>query len=351
MQAVTETTGKSMTSSEDQPRPKHLEPSQISAIAEAHFGQRVIKITAPGGRNRDSVRVHFQDRTVIASYRHRDTRRNREVAVLQALNTLNAPVPQFLGQHDGVLFQSDAGAGRLSSEMSRQDAAGQRRLARAAFDSLWQIKQAARQTGLVQDMPSVASTAKWAARFGTGPRALSITLDMTPPLVDWAKLSKAASSVPRHFVKWDSRSGNAAVQADGSVIWFDWEHAGRRHGVEDFAFLIGDEFWPLDAVTSLEVFAESCPGDAAALVPYLRRFSTLQIVERLRLIKAEVDRRGWTEYARAQRYDRMGATPQQVVRLAEHGQELSELDEMLHPLGDWFSMVAAKMTSAATKGD
>ena len=47
------------------------------------------------------------------------------------------------------------------------------------------------------------------------------------------------------FVKWDCRSGNAAIDNKDKLRWFDFEYAGLRHGAEDIAWLIGDEAWPI----------------------------------------------------------------------------------------------------------
>lgn len=311
-------------------------PEQISELAEAHFGKPVKRITAPGGRTRDSVRVHFSDESVIASYRARPERRARESLVLERLYEAGASVPQYLGNAGGLLFQSDLGGGRLGAQMGARDRAGQVQLARSAFDSLWQIKTAARDRGLTAELPAVASSARWVSGFATDARKLAQALEIAPPDADYAALSKAMVPVPRHFVKWDARSGNAAVQADGRVAWFDWEHAGCRHGIEDFGFLIADEFWPLPVQDTLEAFVRSCPGDAEALLPHLIRFATLQAGERLRLIQKDVLKQGWIDFDVAQRYDRLGTTPELALRVAQRADDLAALDPLTAPLAGWY---------------
>lgn len=338
--------GRKMDSESGQTYPEKILPDEISRLAELHFAMPVLRITAPGGKSRDSVRVHFENKTVVASYRHRASRRDREILVLKKLFEAGAPVPEFLGQQGALLFQADVGSGRLSSEMNRRDKAGQIRLAEQAFGSLWTIKRAARDTGLTNDLAPVGCSSVFVSRFATSPKRLSKSLDIAVPAVDWSAVTKASVPVPRHFVKWDARSGNAAVQSDGSVKWFDWEHAGCRHGIEDFGFLIADEFWPLGPEDSLQAFARTCPGNVDALMPHLIRFSALQAAERLRLIQKEYAKRGWTRFERAQRYDRMGAAPELVTGLAKHGADLAQLDTLTEPLAEWFGDVAEAMLGA-----
>lgn len=320
--------------------PDHIAPERISELSELHFGEPVVRITAPGGKKRDSVRVHFKDRSVIASYRQRPSRLAREILVLEKLHGAGAPVPEYLGRQGALLFQSDVGSGRLSSEMYRQDRAGQIRVAEAAFDSLWTIKRAAKETGLTDELPHVGNTAVFVSRFSTTAKRIAKSLDIDAPQADWGALSRAVVPVPRHFVKWDARSGNAAMSNGGVVNWFDWEHAGRRHGIEDFGFLIADEFWPLPADDSLQAFATTCPGKSEALLPHLIRFSALQAIERIRLIQREVFKRGWGNFKHAQRYDRMGAAPELLESVARHADELAAMDPLTKPLSGWCSQAA-----------
>ena len=67
--------------------------------------------------------------------------------MLEKLHGAGAPVPEFLGAQGALLFQSDVGKGRLSTQLHRRDREGQIALAEAAFASLWEIKRAARDSG------------------------------------------------------------------------------------------------------------------------------------------------------------------------------------------------------------
>jgi len=51
-------------------RPKEQSAqAQIVAAARKHFGQDVARVSAPGGENRSSFRLHLTERTDIASLR------------------------------------------------------------------------------------------------------------------------------------------------------------------------------------------------------------------------------------------------------------------------------------------
>jgi hypothetical protein len=110
--------------------------------------------------------------------------------------------------------------------------------------------------------------------------------------------------------------------------------------VEDFAFLLGDEFWPVEPARALRLFADCAPVDPTPVLPLLRRFSTLQVAQRLRLIESQQRKHGWNREDRARRYDRIGTAPELVQRLRDHGTALAQMDPLTDPMTGWFSDVA-----------
>ncbi len=325
--------------------PAYPTPQQIADAAYQIFGTHVEKMTAPGGRKRASIRVHLPDRTVIATYRPASRRRDMELRVLRRLSEEGAGVPKLLGVHDNILFQSDAGSRRLTSELVRCRNEDLEHLVTRTYESLWEIKAAARRSGLVADVPPVATGLEWLRDFTHEARNLSSRLAIRSPRLKLAPLAQSLVTLPVEFIKWDARPGNASVQDDGSIVWFDWEHAGRRRGVEDFAFLLGDEFWTLPPTKSLSLFARSCPHDPDTLVPLLRRFSTMQIVQRISLIESQQRKHGWNREDRARRYDRIGTAPELLRRLRDHGVEMALMDPQTEPLVDWFDDVTKAILS------
>ena len=312
---------------------------QLLPRIEEVFGEEALEISAPGGRDRDSLRVTLSGKTVIATRRQDIRRRDIERIVLDRLGTEGAPVPHLLGSSGAWTFQTDAGGGRLTAELSRRDAPGRHSLARRAISALWEIKAAAHRVGLNKQMPSIALSLDWMQPFALGPVFLSKALALDIPRYGWQPLMQGLAALPTGFVKWDARPGNAAVQHDGSVIWYDWETSGVRRGCEDFGFLFSDEFWPLTPMESVALFADTCPKDVDAMRPLLVRFATLQIVTRLRQIQAEWLQKGWSQEETAMRYDHVGATPRHAARLTAHGAEMAALDDMTEPLVEWFEDV------------
>ena len=62
---------------------------RIVASAERLFGQRVERVSAPGGSGRASFRVHLPDRMVIATLRTNFRRTHLEAFVLRRLEGLS----------------------------------------------------------------------------------------------------------------------------------------------------------------------------------------------------------------------------------------------------------------------
>jgi hypothetical protein len=324
-----------------------LSPADIAKAARAHFGEDVERISAPGGRSRDSVRVTLTNRSIIAT--QRPTRRAFEMerALLERLSQAGGPVPRFLGHQGTLLFQEDAGRQRLSVQLAKAPLSRAREIAQGAFESLWHLKSVASETGLTQNLPVLALSNDWLTPFCNMPATLSRTLDLAPPQLDIEALVGAVVLPPDQFVKWDARSGNAALNPTGRVIWFDWEHAGRRGGAEDFAFLAGDEFWPLGADATLELFARTGPGVTPTMMRFLTCFTTLQITQRLEMILGRVQRKGWTDADRALRYDKIGAAPEMLERLGAHGADWASRDSRVKPLVEWFQRITQAIADQA----
>jgi len=75
-------------------KPLKLTPDNIARLAEQLFSDSVVKLSAPGGKSRESLRVHFETRTVVATQRSKSGRMRMEVEVLKRLTAEGAPVPR-----------------------------------------------------------------------------------------------------------------------------------------------------------------------------------------------------------------------------------------------------------------
>ena len=89
----------------------------IAGAAWEVLGEEPVEISAPGGKSRSSLRLHFKDRTAIATLRANFRRTHLEAFVLEQLAPHCDDIPKVLGVHNDVLFQSDTGETRLSEEI------------------------------------------------------------------------------------------------------------------------------------------------------------------------------------------------------------------------------------------
>ncbi|RMH39713.1 MAG: hypothetical protein D6688_13735 [Alphaproteobacteria bacterium] len=321
-------------------------PDEIARIARRHFGAEVLRITAPGGAGRDSLRVHLPDRTVIATCRATPGRRDRERLVLKALSAAGAPVPRVLGVAEGVLFQEDLGRRRLSVELLRTSGGEVEAHAVAAIAALEAIRGAAARTDLPRRLRPIGTGPDWRAEFVAAPARLAATVGLRPPELDADRLLRLVGTGQRVIVKWDARPGNAVVRPDGSVAWFDWELVGLRHGVEDIAWLAADEFWPLGRQATLRAAERvgALRDDRGRRV--LGLFAALHGARRLSLIARHRLAEGWIAAETALRYDRVGRAPDLARGLARRLVDWADADALTRPLVPFYKTVAGWFEAA-----
>jgi hypothetical protein len=310
--------------------------ARIVASAEQHFGRKLRKMTAPGGEGRASFRLHFDDLDVIATLRPNFRRTHLEAFVLESLSAYCDDIPRCLGVDGDILFQSDVGRRRLNQEIARHDRAGQLDLAAHAVAAIFRFQAAARQTDLGEMMPHLGTNAGWIANFVDAVDALQPWSDGIPRHFDRAAASAVVARPGRQFVKWDCRSGNAAIGADVRLRWFDFEYSGLRHGAEDFAWLIGDEAWPVapeDMVdVMIDAFDATCGHNIAEYLEYLAIYLTFHAIQRFKLIVKEAQKRGWLSKERVRKYDDAGVHPEFAVQILKVGRYFSAQSRITAPL-------------------
>lgn len=208
--------------------------------AERFFGQKVVRATAPGGSGRSSYRLIFEDRTVIATLRPNFRRTHLEAFVLKRLAQDCGDTPECLGVDGELMFQSDVGGERLNLAIA--EATPERRLALAgeAVAAIFRIQEAGRKQALQNALPHLGQNRDWIDNLVQSTAALAEFSRGRSAGLDHAALATRLDFPGRQFVKWDCRSGNAAIGTDGRLRWFDFEYSGARHGAEDIAWLIGD---------------------------------------------------------------------------------------------------------------
>lgn len=317
---------------------------RIVQSAEAHFGQAVQDLSTPGGEGRSSCRLHLASGTVIATLRPNFRRAHLEAFVLQELHPYTSDVPECLGVDGEIVFQSDIGTRRLNIEISKVSQSRRHDLATEAITKIFRIQRAALQAGLNTKMPHLGVNADWIENFTNAIDALAPLSAARSARVDRTALAEAIQTPATQFVKWDCRSGNAALDASGSLKWFDFEYAGVRHGAEDHAWLIGDEAWPVaPEIMEANVKDAFDPGlghPIDAYFDYLGVYVTLHCVQRLKLIMKEARKRGWLSKTRVRKYDDAGVHPEFASHLCRVGAYFGARTALTAPIGRDFEDAA-----------
>ncbi|MCA0869480.1 hypothetical protein LCL97_01460 [Seohaeicola saemankumensis] len=309
---------------------------RIVECAETYFGRPLDRVSAPGGDGRSSFRLHFADGDVIATLRPNFRRTHLEAHVLQRLGEFSDDLPRCLGVVDDIMFQSDVGDRRLNMEIVRHDGKGQLDLAAEAVAGIFRIQSAARKTDLGQVMPPLGANDDWVDNFISAVDALQPYSGGISSKFDRVAAAQAVSVTGGQFVKWDCRSGNAALDRTGKLRWFDFEYAGLRHGAEDFAWLIGDEAWPLEPDVMADVMIDAFdPGTGHRIDDYLEYLSvylTFHCVQRFKLIVKEAQKRGWLSRDRVRKYDDAGVHPEFAAQICKVGRYYSAQSPVTAPL-------------------
>lgn len=307
--------------------PSFLSHKQILEATAAFFGQPVLKLTAPGGRSRTSLRAYLADRSIIVSQRRDLDLAQIEINVLQALQGATDHVPRFLGQSGTLVFQSDVGPNRLNWAVYTLPAAERPALAARAIDALFDMQRAAQRVGLGPALPTAPIREhpddNLIPMIGLFADQMSL-----PVIFDPAALSPLFRAPPCRFVKWDCRAGNAALGDDSKIRWFDFEESRLAQGPEDFAWLIADEAWPVDAdfmlTTIRDRLTDEDTTDPDSYMTYLQEFTALQAMRRIRLILRQARSGGWLDRVSILKFDKVGANPHMGERLSLIGAALSQ---------------------------
>jgi len=316
---------------------------EINELAEKRLGSRIAKLQYPGGKSRRSCRAILRNgKSVIVSKRKTLKRSQLECQALRTLSKADMPVPQLLCSDGRLFFQEDVGDRRLSTSL-HDPATSQERLALldSAVVGLSAIQNCASQAGLDSQVPLLGSDKAWRQEFAERPGAIGKHLGVAAPDINIEAVADAIAVRQPRFVKWDSRPGNALVDADNTVIWIDWEHCGARNRLDDLAWLLADEYVEDDVAVEdqlidrhLDKFGDGLDSNSA--FEYLMTYGTLHMCIRLGLI---LDRKGdddWWDEEYCLAGDKIGVTRQMAERQCRRAGRWAANSRMLSDLSDWF---------------
>lgn len=241
------------------------------------------------GRGHTSMRVFLDERTVIATRRESPERAGLEAEVLRALHEKGAAVPRILTFDGTWLIQEDLGPNTLSRALAAADEGECENLLDSALESLHRIHMAGSEAGLPERVYKIGSKPDWLPGLIGTPARLGASLDIPAPGLSETALLRLLTLPPSAFVKWDARPDNAAVRPDGAIAWFDWEHCGCRHRLDDMAWLLGDETVPEHPALEARLLDKHLkPFDEGGYPEtpdtYLRCFGTFHLCVRLSIL-------------------------------------------------------------------
>ena len=296
---------------------------RMRAAAEELLGEKVLRISAPGGEGRASLRLHLPSGDVIGTLRPNFRRTHLEAYVLTELSRHCDEVPRCLGVVGEIMFQSDVGERRLNIEIAKAKTRSRVDLADEAVSAIFRIQAAARKTDLHQIMPHLGDSREWAGHLANAASVLEPFGPGISAKYDRKAAAARIASAGRQFVKWDCRSGNAALDGAGKLRWVDFEYSGLRHGAEDLAWLIGDESWPLSPQIMLDLvndhFDPTCGHSREDYIDFLSAYTALHCIQRIKLVLNEAEKHGWKSKARVRDRDDAGVHPEFLAHIAGVG--------------------------------
>ncbi|MEP2530927.1 hypothetical protein [Shimia sp.] len=327
---------------------------RIVASAEKVFGQSVEQVTAPGGEGRASFRVHLPDQLVIATLRPNFRRTHLEAFVLKELEGHCDLQPRCLGVDGEIMFQSDVGGRRLNQEIAAVDPGKKLDLAAESVTSILRIQAGARAAGLNEAVPHLGQNDLWVANFAKGPTMLAEYSNGRVMGLSQDDLCRAIDRPGQQFVKWDCRSGNAAIGQDEVLRWFDFEYCGARHGAEDLAWLIADEAWQVAPEDMQRIVTESfdpnCGHSLDDYLDYLALYVTFHCAQRLGLIVKEARKRGWLSKAKVRKYDDAGVHPEFAAQICRVGTFFGDRNSLTAPIARDFEEAEAVFIGILREG-
>ena len=323
-----------------------LSAANVKTLCAELLNTEVDDIEFPGGSSRDSIRVKIGAQGLIVTHRQSYQRARLESAALRILNQCNAPVPHLIAYRDNYLIQQDVGNQRLSQSMKAGSGEEVLALLDAALKSLAAIHDVGKDNEALKSFVELGHKPQWLDKFVRSAERLGEQLDLPAPSLQYDKLMTMLTVVQPSFIKWDARPGNAVVRDNGSVFWIDWEHCGRRHPLDDVAWLLTDEYTPFSADRESHHIGKILPAFAhghSQPHEYLRVFGTFHSCIRLAMILRFQARDGWWDYDKCLRLDSVGVVQELAMRVAHRGAEWAQHSALTKVLVPWFDALQVRL--------
>ena len=325
---------------------------ELQSCVSSVVGKPALEINRPGGFGRPVFQVGFDDATYVFSKRSTLDAARKEAAVLRALG-YTGHVPRLKAQADRWIIQEHCPGERLSVLLDGAQQMPERENAvSTAIKGLLETADATRSAGLDAWLPVIGAEPGWHVKRLSAANRLSQTLSIPAPDVDLDVLVDAMSGPRDSFIKFDARPGNALIQGP-SCVWVDWEDCGFGRALEDLAFLICDEWMPLDGAGEERLISQWLPHfKGADSIDNARRALTIYGVTHMliRLHMAFTHRLqsgAWWDRAECLSSDLTGNTAEEMRRLCDRIIRWSEPVAELRPYRAWVNIIIDIVESSA----
>lgn len=317
---------------------------QVAEVSKKLFGRRPKRMAFPGGKSRYSFLVDLGDEAWIFAKRDKMADAQMEARVLQSLSSTGV-TPAFKAISEQWTVQEYVPGERLPVALDRMDKMADReKLVSQALDALLKIQHEGQTNGLAHALPKIGSDVNWFLNGVEAAKRFAKRIDVTPPKLDEIALAEAMVTERDEFIKYDARPGNVLMDG-GRMVWFDWEDCGRGKAVEDLAFVLFDEWMPLDAdaearliETYLPQFQRSFSTDAAHR--HLVLYGTVHMMERMRMcLKYKIRDDGWWDRNACLAGDKVGNTSQEMARLSARILRYADIYPETRGYMDWVNEI------------
>ena len=312
-------------------------------------GMRVRSYSYPGLQNRDKSGnktisiISDQSQKYIMTFRYNLAYAEIEAEVLKRLSKKNDALPKLVNRSGNWLIQEHINGKRLSLALTTKDREGKYDISCNAISTLVSLQQDAQEIGLGKLVKAVCTKQNWREERLNSLEGIAKLSGLSLPEVDRQKIFKVLAINPLSFIKWDARAGNAIFRNDKSTCWFDWEHCGRRAGIDDLVWFLSDEWLNLEPDDELHIINKFIDyfdrkEVSVPLENYLRIFGTIHMCSRLaKILELRQRKFSWIDRKKCLTYDLMGVTAQESNRLALKAARWADHDSLTKPLVPWLN--------------
>jgi hypothetical protein len=311
-------------------------------------GMRVHSYSHPGLKNRDKsgnrtlLITSDQKQKYIMTFRHNLAYAELEAEVLKRLAKRNDALPNLVNRSGNWLVQEYISGERLTQALATKDRK-KNEIICSAISTLASIQEDARKIGLEKLVKPICTKQAWKDSKLSALKGIAEVSGLRPPKLDEKKIFKALEIKPMSFIKWDSRPGNVILKDNNKTCWFDWEHCGRRAGIDDLVWFLSDEWLKLETDDELQIINKFIDyfdkkEVSVPLKNYLRIFGTMHMCGRLsKILELWHGRSAWIERQKCLTYDLMGVTAQESNSLAIKAARWANHDSLTKPLVPWLN--------------